>query len=395
MCVIVERRPTRAQGIERILDMATNSEKYFSRSWALLTRDKGWFKPVILLALSCLVPIVGPLGAFGYMLEWARLTAWGVDAAPKQKGVNIGECISSGWRGFVAELGWNIIYFIVAGILSAISLFGLLNLAVFVAGIFVNVILLVCALRTAIYQKIGAGYQANRIFDMVKADFAGIARIAGLNVVMNLIVGTFLAIISMIMMLPAITQLNALGVFTSGTTRTLTAAQATALVGVIGSLAIPFCIIVIAALVLTTMVSLVLTTSVGLWMRNFDVPSWGDSADELPGIAPSQATAPVQPTPAPAEPAASEAAPAETAAPVAVPVPSADEKIEQTTIVEEVSLTEPASEPEPASASDASAEKAQDVDTSAPAEAQPEASVAEEAATPTASDETAGEEKSE
>ena len=135
MCVIVERRPPRAQGIERILDMASNSEKYFSRSWALLTRDKGWFKPVILLALSCLVPIVGPLGVFGYMLEWARLTAWGVDAAPKQKGVNIGECISSGWRGFVAELGWNIIYFIIAGILSAISLFGLLNLAVFVAGI--------------------------------------------------------------------------------------------------------------------------------------------------------------------------------------------------------------------------------------------------------------------
>ena len=394
MCVIVERRPTRAQGIERILDMASNSEKYFSRSWALLTRDKGWFKPVILLALSCLVPIVGPLGVFGYMLEWARLTAWGVDAAPKQKGVNIGECISSGWRGFVAELGWNIIYFIVAGILSAISLFGLLNLAVFVAGIFVNVILLVCALRTAIYQKIGAGYQANRIFDMVKADFAGIARIAGLNVVMNLIVGTFLAIISMIMMLPAITQLNTLGVFTSGTTRTLTAAQATALVGVIGSLAIPFCIIVIAALVLTTMESLVLTTSVGLWMRNFDVPSWGDSADELPGIAPAQATAPVQPTAAPVE-APSAPAASEPAAPVAVPVPSADEKSEQTTIVEEVSLTEPASEPEPASASDASVENAQDVETSAPVEAQPEASVAEEAATPAESDETAGEEKSE
>ena len=359
MCVIVERRPTRAQGIERILDMASNSEKYFSRSWALLTRDKGWFKPVILLALSCLVPIVGPLGVFGYMLEWARLTAWGVDAAPKQKGVNIGECISSGWRGFVAELGWNIIYFIVAGILSAI-----------------------------------AGYQANRIFDMVKADFAGIARIAGLNVVMNLIVGTFLAIISMIMMLPAITQLNTLGVFTSGTTRTLTAAQATALVGIIGSLAIPFCIIVIAALVLTTMESLVLTTSVGLWMRNFDVPSWGDSADELPGIAPAQATAPVQPTAAPVE-APSAPAASEPAAPVAVPVPSADEKSEQTTIVEEVSLTEPASEPEPASASDASVENAQDVETSAPVEAQPEASVAEEAATPAESDETAGEEKSE
>ena len=62
MCVIVERRPTRAQGIERILDMATNSEKYFSRSWALLTRDKGWIKPILVMAVvvseirSCLFP---------------------------------------------------------------------------------------------------------------------------------------------------------------------------------------------------------------------------------------------------------------------------------------------------------------------------------------------------
>lgn len=375
--------------------MATNSEKYFSRSWALLTRDKGWFKPVILLALAHLVPIVGPLGVYGYILEWARLTAWGVDSAPKQKGVNIGECISSGWRGFVAVLGWGIIYYIIAGILSAISLFGLLNLAVFVAGIFVNVILSVCALRATIYQKIGAGYQANRIFDMVKSDFAGIARISGLNVVINLIIGAFVCIISMIMMLPAFTQIAALAATTRGTTRSLTAAQAAQVLGIIGSLAVPFCIILIVVLVLATISNLVITTAVGLWMRNFDVPSWGDSADEVPGVSSAAATTSVQPTAAPAEPAAPEAAPAAPAAPAAVPVPSADEKIEQTTIVEEVSLTEPASEPEPAPASDVPVENAQDVEASAPVEAQPEASVAEEAATPAESDETAGEEKSE
>ncbi|WP_248921675.1 DUF4013 domain-containing protein [Olsenella intestinalis] len=370
--------------------MASNSEKYFSRSWALLTRDKGWFKPVILLALAHLVPIVGPLGVYGYILEWARLTAWGVDSAPKQKGVNIGECISSGWRGFVAVLGWGIIYYIIAGILSAISLFGLLNLAVFVAGIFVNAILSVCALRATIYQKIGAGYQANRIFEMVKSDFAGIARISGLNVVINLIIGAFVCIISMIMMLPAFTQIAALAATTSGTTRSLTAAQAAQVLGIIGSLAVPFCIILIVVLVLATISNLVITTAVGLWMRNFDVPSWGDSADEVPGVSAAAATTSVQPPAVPAETAASE-----TAAPVAVPVPSADEKSEQTTIVEEVSLTEPASESEPASTSDASVENMQDVENSAPAEAQPEASVAEEAVTPAESDETAGEEKSE
>ena len=66
------------------------NEKYFSRSWAMLTRDKGWIKPILVMAVAQLVPIAGYIGAKGYMLEWARLTAWGVAAAPKQKNVETG-----------------------------------------------------------------------------------------------------------------------------------------------------------------------------------------------------------------------------------------------------------------------------------------------------------------
>ena len=35
------------------------SDQYFSRSWKMLTRDKGWLKPVLLLAVGSLVPILG------------------------------------------------------------------------------------------------------------------------------------------------------------------------------------------------------------------------------------------------------------------------------------------------------------------------------------------------
>lgn len=44
--------------------------KYFSHSWALLTRDKGWIKPILVLAIAMFVPIVGPLAVIGYAYEW-------------------------------------------------------------------------------------------------------------------------------------------------------------------------------------------------------------------------------------------------------------------------------------------------------------------------------------
>ena len=77
---------------------ADGKPHYISRSWDMLTRDKGWIKVILLLALASFVPFVGLIGLVGYGLEWARLTAWGIDSSPKQRGVRIGECLASGWR---------------------------------------------------------------------------------------------------------------------------------------------------------------------------------------------------------------------------------------------------------------------------------------------------------
>ena len=76
--------------------MADGNEGYYSRSWKLLSRDKGWYKPLLVMAVALFVPIVGALGVLGYELEWARLTAWGVDSSPKQKNVQVGKCIKAG-----------------------------------------------------------------------------------------------------------------------------------------------------------------------------------------------------------------------------------------------------------------------------------------------------------
>ena len=47
--------------------------RYFSHAWALLTKDKGWPKVIVMLALWMLIPIVGWLWVLGYEAEWARL----------------------------------------------------------------------------------------------------------------------------------------------------------------------------------------------------------------------------------------------------------------------------------------------------------------------------------
>ena len=95
-------------------------QSYFSRDWAMLTRDKGWIKPILLMALASLVPIVGILGVTGYAYEWARLTAWGVDSAPKQRDVKVGACIKSGFRVCMVTLCWSLAVGFVFGVLNVL-----------------------------------------------------------------------------------------------------------------------------------------------------------------------------------------------------------------------------------------------------------------------------------
>ena len=170
-------------------------DRYFARSWALLTRDRGWIKPVLVMTAAALVPFVGWLGVIGYVQEWARLTAWGVNAAPKQKGVRVGECIKSGWRAFVVILVWSLVNAAVAAVLSAVPLFGgLLGFAWTIFGIFVNLMVMVAVLRATIYQKIKAGLRVKTVWEMASHDVGGLARVLGILAVG----GAILAVITFV-----------------------------------------------------------------------------------------------------------------------------------------------------------------------------------------------------
>ena len=98
-------------------------DHYFGRTWAMLTQEKGWWKPILLCALGALVPIVGPLAVLGYGLEWSRRVAWGSTEGPSRQ-VKIGGLIKSGWRGFVVVAGWSIAVVVVGSIVENLPWIG-------------------------------------------------------------------------------------------------------------------------------------------------------------------------------------------------------------------------------------------------------------------------------
>ncbi len=253
-------------------------DKYYARSWALLTMDKGWIKPVLILSLFQLIPIVGQLILLGYCVEWARLTAWGVNSAPKQSNISWGTCLSSGWRAFVVSLGWGAIAFLASMILAFIPLLG--SLASFAIMLLIEVLVMVAVVRSAIYQEIGPGYKFKHIYEMVEHDLEGLFRIVGMRLIWNGIIGaiaTAAILIPMGMALPAILELS------NRISGNMDEAVALELAMQMIATILPAIIIcALVAIPFVTVITMLSYTAVGLWYRQFNVPAWGRSDDPLP-----------------------------------------------------------------------------------------------------------------
>ena len=262
-------------------------DRYFARSWAMLTRDRGWIKPLLLMTVAMLVPIVGLLGVMGYMFEWARLTAWGVNSAPKQKGVRVGECIASGWRVFVVAFGWGLCWGIVSAVLSIVPLIGgLLSFVCLIFGFFFTVVATVAALRATIYQKLGAGFKFSTIWQMCSHDASGLLRIMGISLLGGVIMGivAFVVMFSALMsilpqMLYLISMYDSYYFYMSDAEQAQIAFQIlNSLLSMLPTLLVLYLLEAFAAMFL----GMIGCTAVGLWMRQFNVPAWGRSEDPLP-----------------------------------------------------------------------------------------------------------------
>lgn len=353
------------------------NEKYFSRSWAMLTRDKGWIKPILVMAVAQLVPIAGYIGAKGYMLEWARLTAWGVDAAPKQKNVEIGKCMSSGGRGFVVELGWGVLLGIATGIIQMIFamfpgtfgqiLSGLVSFALTFITAVLGIAIVVAQVRAAIYEKIEAGFRVDRISELVKRDVNGYMRIFAIEFVGMLIMGVIVAMIVIACTFMLVPMFIGIGQGHYASEREV--------LNLIIPMIVPLLLVgVIFGFLLTVayiIILMVVYNAVGLWLRQFNVSQWGRSEDPLPETNPYQGTSvspagqmPVQqaPTPQPQP----QQAPAPQPAPQPQPQPAPQPQPEPAPVPQPAPQPEPAPQPQPAPAPEPEPEPGQVVETVTP-----------------------------
>ena len=280
--------------------VADGKPHYISRSWDMLTRDKGWIKVILLLALASFVPFVGLIGLVGYGLEWARLTAWGIDSSPKQHGVRIGECLASGWRALVVTFVWMFVWMLAVGIVNSIAdvllpdaLASLIGSLLVLAQLFYILVVYVAVLRAAIYTKISAGLNPSRVFEMVKRAPGDLFFFVLIPIVGGLIVSAiwiFFMLLGGVSVLPEIIKMAraATGSFDDA----MFIRHLTAMLRVVMPIA---AIAGYLSSVVNAATSLLSYNAVGLWMRQFDVARWGGPSDPLPQAA-SLPTSTVPPT---------------------------------------------------------------------------------------------------
>lgn len=280
--------------------VADGKPHYISRSWDMLTRDKGWIKVILLLALASFVPFVGLIGLMGYGLEWARLTAWGIDSSPKQHGVRIGECLASGWRALVVTFVWMFVWMLAVGIVNSIAdvllpdaLASLIGSLLVLAQLFYILVVYVAVLRAAIYTKISAGLNPSRVFEMVKRAPGDLFFFVLIPIVGGLIVSAiwiFFMLLGGVSVLPEIIKMAraATGSFDDA----MFIRHLTAMLRVVMPIA---AIAGYLSSVVNAATSLLSYNAVGLWMRQFDVARWGGPSDPLPQAA-SLPTSTVPPT---------------------------------------------------------------------------------------------------
>lgn len=295
--------------------------RYLSRSWAMLTQDKGWWKPILVLALVSFIPIVGQMAVLGYALGWARLTAWGYDSAPKQSHVDVGGVLTTGAKAWVVVFVWSLVSAIVVLILNATVI--LIPLS-FVFLLFITLFETLATIRSAIYGRVGPGLGVPQIWDMATRDFGGLCHMLGIsliNVAIQFAIALVVMLVFMVGFLGAMGGLIYASYYGNGE---LLAHQISQIILSMLPSAFPILFLVgYGSSLINIIFQLLVTNGVALWMRQYDVPHWGSSSDPVPPSVRASALPPApQLDPEGSEVPVAPAAPAASAAPAARETPA-------------------------------------------------------------------------
>lgn len=285
----------------------------FSHSFKMLTSRKGWWKPVAVLTLIAWIPIVGQVALLGYGLEWARLTAWGVDSAPKRSGLNYGKIARTGAIAFLVAVTMSIVVtvlnLVIFGSSFATSAFPALTgtpagvgaflsgstsvvlyILMLVVNLFMGTFVSVAMMRSTIYDTFSAGWRLDRLFQMVGRDVAGFVRVYLVSLVGGIVNWLYTAVVTLAGLVAA--GIGFVGLASVAPSLSmmdeadLTRMLYAVLTGV-GPASVLVIVVIVLALcfvgaALGVAVQLVSMDAMGRWFRRFDVARWGVSADPLP-----------------------------------------------------------------------------------------------------------------
>ena len=280
--------------------------KYFQTAWNDIKNSPGWFGKLCLLALLNFIPIFGQIVMLGYLYGWAREMAWGAHR-PLPSSIfsnDDGKFWRRGWFllvvGFVFQLVPSIIVgignsmrgvsvatylqgyphgldapVVAAGGVAATAGIGMLIVLVgFVLALLVEVLTMIAFMRTAIYDRLSAGFQLGKIWKMFRHDTSGILKIFGMNLLVSAIIGVICGIALSLVIMIVIAM-------AAGTTYGSQEANAVAIAFMgIGSLLM--LVVLYFTLVGTVFVETLVARALGYWTMQFEVPKWRGQDDPLP-----------------------------------------------------------------------------------------------------------------
>lgn len=281
--------------------------KYYQTAWNDIKNSPGWFGKLCLLALLNFIPIFGQIVTYGYLYGWAREMAWGTHR-PMPASIfanDDGKFWRRGWFLFVIAFVFGLIPSIImavgqgmqgtsmetlaslysnthstapvvaggaaatAGIGSLIALIGA------ILSLLVCLFVWIASMRTAIYDRLSAGFQFGKIWSMFRYDTKGIFKIFGMNLIVSLIIGA----IGTIVLCIALAIMIGVGVSLSSGSHETASIAAMSLIGIMSLVVLVIAyFIVVGALYVEALVA----RALGYWTMQFEVPKWRGQDDPMP-----------------------------------------------------------------------------------------------------------------
>jgi len=250
---------------------------YFKQAWDDVTGEPGWFKTILLLSLIALIPVVGQMIVYGFLFQWAKEAAWGINKPLPKKIGDWGALLKPGAIVWVIFFVGELVLSLIISAVSAIPIVGtIFSLVGIVVTVLAYMLFAVMAMRCVIYDSFDPALQFNQAWDMVTRELNGLIRVALIMVVFSAIITVIATILSVAIV--GSTMVCSPRMLNAGTTEELLQAFLPMLpVITVGTI-----VLVLVGTVIGTLGYAVTIRALGFWTAQFEPAKWGPSTMPVP-----------------------------------------------------------------------------------------------------------------